>query len=41
MIKVSTKTYAENCTNTVTVNEKGGKNMVWLKVIDIQKKLDV
>ena len=41
MIKVSIKTYAENCTNTVTVNEKGGKNMVWLKVIDIQKKLGV
>ena len=41
MFKVTAKTFAKNCVHTITVNKTDNRLVLWIKMIDIQKKLDV
>ena len=41
MFKVSAETFAKNCVNTIKVNKTDNKSVLWIEMIDIQKKLDV
>ena len=41
MFKVTTETLAKNCVHTIKANETDNKSVLWIKMIDIQKKLDV
>ena len=41
MFKVTTETFAKNCVHTMKVNKTDNKSVLWIKMIDIQKKLDV
>ena len=38
---VTAETTAKNCRHKKKVNKKGNKSVLWIKIIDIQKKLDV
>ena len=39
--KVTSETFAKNCAHTIKVNKRDNKSVVWIKMIDIQQKLDV
>ena len=39
--KVTAEIFATNCVHTIKVNETDNKSVLWIKTIDIQKKLDV
>ena len=41
MFKVTAETFAKNCLHTIKVNKTDNKSVLWIKMIDIQKKLDV
>ena len=41
MFKVIAETFAENCVHTKKVNKRDNKSVFWIKMIDIQKQLDV
>ena len=41
MFKVTAETFAKNCVHTIKANETDHKSVLWIKMIDIQKKLDV
>ena len=41
MFKVTAETFAKNCVHTIKVNKTDNKSVLWIKMIDIQKKLDV
>ena len=41
MFKISAKTYATNCINTVTVHKKDNKTVLWIKMYNIQDSLGV
>ena len=41
MCKVIAETFVKNCVHTIKVNETDNKSLLWIKIIDIQKKLDV
>ena len=41
MIKISTEIYAKSCVHSVTMNERDGKKVVWLKVMDIKDNIRV
>ena len=41
MLKVTAKTYAKNCVHTIKVNKTDNKSVLCIKMIDIQKKLNV
>ena len=40
MFKVTAETFAKNCVHTIKVNKTDNKSVLWIKMIDIQKKLD-
>ena len=39
--EVTSETFAKNCVHTIKVNKTDNKSVVWIKMIDIQKKLHV
>ena len=39
MNKITAKTFAKNCVDTIKV-ETSNKSVLWIKMINIQKKLD-
>ena len=41
MFKGTAETFAKNCVHTIKVNKTDNKSVLWIKMIDIQKKLDV
>ena len=41
MFKVTAEIFAKNCVHTIKVNKTDNKSVLWIKMIDIQKKLDV
>ena len=41
MLKVTAETFAENWVHTIKVNKVDNKSVLWIKMIDIQNKLDV
>ena len=41
MFKVTAETLAKNCVHKIKVNKTDNKSVLWIKMIDIQKKLDV
>ena len=41
MFEITPKTFAKNCVHTIKVNKTDNKSVLWIKMIDIQKKLDV
>ena len=41
MFKVIAETFVKNCVHTIKVNETDNKSLLWIKINDIQKKLDV
>ena len=41
MFKFTAETFAKNCVHTIKVNKTDNKSVLWIKMIDIQKKLDV
>ena len=41
MLKISAKTYATKCINTVTVHKKDNKTVLWIKMHNIQDSLGV
>ena len=42
MIRISAETFAKNCVHTIKVNKKADKKYsLWIRMIDIQKGLDV
>ena len=41
MFKVTFETFATNCVHTIKVNKADNKSVLCIKMIDIQKKLDV
>ena len=41
MFKSSAETFAKNFIHTIKVNNTDNKSVLWMKMIDIQKKLDV
>ena len=41
MFKVTAETFAKNCVHKIKVNKTDNKSVLWMKMIDIQKKLDV
>ena len=41
MLKVTAETFAKSCVHTMKVNETENKSVLWIKMIDIQKNLDV
>ena len=41
MFKVTAATFAKNSVHTITVNKIGNESVLWIKMINIQKKLDV
>ena len=41
IFKVTTETFAKNCVYTIKVNKTDNKSVLWIKMIDMQKKLDV
>ena len=41
MFKLTAETFAKNCVHTIKVNKADNKSVLWIKMIDIQKKLDV
>ena len=41
VFKVTAKTFAKNCVHTIKVNKTDNKSVLWIKTIDIPKKLDV
>ena len=41
MFKVTAETFAKNFVHTIKVNKTDNKSVLWIKMIDIQKKLDV
>ena len=40
IFEITATTFAENCVHTLKVN-KTDKSVLWIKMIDIQKKIDV
>ena len=41
MFKVTAETFAKNCVHAIKVNKADSKSLLLIKMIDIQKKLDV
>ena len=41
IFKVTADIFAKNCVHTIKVNKTGNKTVLWIKMIDIQKNLDV
>ena len=41
MFKIGAKTSAKNSAHTIKVNKIDNKSVLWIKMIDIQKTLDV
>ena len=41
IFKVVAETFAKNCFRVIKVNKTDNKSVLWIKMIDIQKKLDV
>ena len=41
MFKVTAETFGKNCVHTIKVNKTDNKSLFWIKMIDIQKELDV
>ena len=41
MFKVTADTVAKNCVHIIKVNKTDNKSVLWIKTIDIPKKLDV
>ena len=41
MFKVTAATFARNSVQTITVNKIGNESLLWIKMINIQKKLHV
>ena len=41
MLKVNAEILAENCVHTVKVNKTDNKLVLWIKMVDIQKNLNV
>ena len=41
MFKVTAETFAKNCVLTKKTKKTENKSMLWIKMIDIQKKIDV
>ena len=41
MFKVTAETFAKNCVYTIKVNKTDNKSMLWIKMIEKRKKLDV
>ena len=41
MFKISAETVAKNCVHTTKVNKTDHKPVLWIKMIDIQRKLNV
>ena len=41
MFKISAEKFAKNFVYTIKVNKTDNKSVLWIKMIDIQKKLDV
>ena len=39
MFDISVETFAKNYVYTIKVNEKDNKSVLWIRMIDIQKKL--
>ena len=39
--KIGAETFAKDCVPTIKVNKTDNKLVLWIKMIDIQKKLDV
>ena len=40
MFKVTAETFAKNCVHTIKVNKTDNKSVLWIKMIDIKKKLN-
>ena len=40
MFKVTAETFAKNCVHTININKTDNKSVLWIKMIDMQKKLD-
>ena len=41
MFKVTAETFAKNCVHAIKVNKTDNKSVLWIKMIDKQKRLDV
>ena len=41
IFEITAETFAKNCVHTTKVNKTDNKSVLWIKMIDIQKKLDV
>ena len=41
MVKISAETFAENCIHTITQLRKGKEPILWIRIKDIGRKLDV
>ena len=41
MFRVTAETIPKNCVHTIKLNKAGNKPVLWIKMIDIQKKFDV
>ena len=41
MFKITAETFAKNCVHTIKVNKTDNKSVLWIKMIDKQKGLDV
>ena len=41
MFKVTAETFGKNCAHTIKVNKTDNKSLFWIKMIDIQRELDV
>ena len=39
MFKVTAETFSKNCIHAIKVNKTDNKSLLWIKMIDIQKKL--
>ena len=41
MFKITAETFAKKCVHTIKVNKTDNKLVLWIKLIDVQKKIDV
>ena len=39
MFKVTAETFSKNCFHTIKVNKTDNKSVLWIKMIDIEKKV--
>ena len=41
MLKVTAEIFGENCVHTIKVNKTDNELVLWIKMVDIQKNLNV